>query len=120
MGPAFLVFIGIAVLVGLPLAAGAIGLGVWLRRTNKTRAFSTWIGAALSGAFAYFLGLGAIAVFANNAVRDRYAEFHPHWPIWVIALVLPALGAGLACAFFVALTLWRLVEAPPAQPVRTT
>ncbi len=124
MGPAFLVFIGIALLVGFPLAATAIGLGWWMRRAQKHAAFSTWIGASLSGAFAYFAGLGAVAQLIRIAVHEErnpgYYDTHPARPLIMIALGLVALFAAFVCAVFCIWTLARLVQAPPAQPLRTT
>jgi hypothetical protein len=124
MGPAFLVLAIVVFLVGAPLLIGAVVIGLWLRRSNRTCALRTYLGAALSGTVAFLSFFGAIATLIAIGMHEKrhpeYFETHPAAPLLMIGLALLAFAAGLACAFFGVWTLWRLIEAPPAQPVRTT
>jgi hypothetical protein len=124
MGPAFLILAGVALVVGLPLLVGALWVASWMRRTSRTCALKTYVGVAISGAFSFLAFFGAIAALIAIAVTEKrhpdYFEDHPALPLLMIALGLLTLFAGFVCALFSAWTIWRLVQAPTAQPLRTT
>jgi cytochrome bd-type quinol oxidase subunit 2 len=124
MGPAYLILAGVALLVGLPLLVGAVWVATWMRRTSRSGALKTYFGVAISGALSFLAFFGAIAaliaIAATEKRRPDYFENHPALPLVMIALGLLTLFAGFACMLFSAWTIWRLVQAPPAQPLRTT
>jgi len=116
MGPGFLIFVAVAVFVGLPLLAIAVALGLWLQRSKRSAAFRTWCVAALSGACAYFAFLAAAAQLIRIIVREQrspgYFEAHPALPLLLILFGLLTLFASFVCAVFSAWTAWRVVQAP--------
>jgi len=106
---------------GLPLALVTVLLGNWLRRTGRTRAFRSYVTAAICGAVAVCALLGAIAL--NVAVRSHASAQTEYAHIDVLPMLLlvgvwSIVGvAACGCVLFGAWTIWRLVE---AQPTRTT
>jgi hypothetical protein len=113
-----------ALVVGVPSLIGTIAVGVWLRRTHRVHALKTYMGAVLSALVAVLGALGAILLTVVIERRSGGSlgsiEHHPLPVFVVLALWALAACAVLACMLFSAWTIWRLVQAPPAQPLRTT
>jgi len=118
MGPSFLkVLLMVAlpvVVVGTPLLVGALAFGLWLRRSHHLHASRPFLGAAISGAVSFLSMCGAIGVLCVGAVRDRYADQHPLWPVLMFGLLLLALATASIAAFFSVWTFWRVFAAPRA------
>jgi len=124
MGPGLLVLLLVAGLIGIPLLIGVLAVGAWLRRSSRSAALKPYLGAAIAGTVSFLAFFSAIAALITIAVKEKqhpnYYEGHPFVPLMMIGLGLLALATGVLCALFGAWTLWKLVEAPAAQPVRTT
>jgi len=124
MGPGFFVLLLVALLVGAPLLIVVLLLGSWLRRSQKSAALKPYLGAAIAGTVSFLAFFGAIAALITIAVKEKrhpdYFEHHPFVPLLMIGLGLLTLAAGFVCALFGAWTIWKVVEAPPAQPARST
>jgi hypothetical protein len=112
------------VVIGAPLAVGIIIVWIWLRRSSRASASKPFLGVAISGAISLLSMLGAVTLLVAIAVKEEhhpdYFEDHPLLPLLMIGLGLLALATAFVAALFAVWMFWSMLQARPAQPVRTT
>lgn len=120
----FLIVCVLLALFGLPLVLVVFLLGSWMRRTGRASALKTFVCALSCGVVALLAFVGAIvcvtAIAKHEHRQPGYSDEYPLPALLMIALGLVTLATAFGSAFFAVWTIWRLVEAPPAQPLRTT
>lgn len=117
MSPALAIIVGVVFLIGVSLLVGVVLVGLWLRRTQRTGALRTYLGAVICGAFACVACLATFLLFVAVRMNEQHPSgdlrVDPEGTLLLLGLGSLTFGAALACVLFSAWTIWRVVDAKP-------
>ncbi|MBK7645387.1 MAG: hypothetical protein IPJ19_20510 [Planctomycetes bacterium] len=117
MRSALLVIALLTLFLVAALLLASIAVGWWLKRSKHASAVGSWIGLSLCGALSLASMMGAVLMTVSLSQRH---STQPGLVVIDALLYLFALLSACVAVFFAARFFWKLVQAPAAQPVRTT